>query len=108
MGLAVAFVAVALGARLRARGGTLEASGGVLGRLAARGRFGAVTIGHVILGCDSATTDALRAHERVHVRQYERWGLLFVPAYLAASAWAWTRGRDPYLDNPFEKAAHRA
>ena len=38
-----------------------------------------------------------RAHERVHVRQCETWGPLFVPAYLTASLWAVWRGRNFYL-----------
>jgi hypothetical protein len=46
-----------------------------------------------------------RRHERVHVRQYERWGPLFIPLYLGASAWALVNGRDPYCDNPFEREA---
>jgi hypothetical protein len=41
----------------------------------------------------------------VHVRQYEHWGPLFVPAYLAASLWALLRGRDPYYHNWFEMEA---
>ena len=49
-----------------------------------------------------------RAHERVHVAQCERWGIAFVPAYLAASAVVWLRGEDAYLDNPFERAAYGA
>jgi hypothetical protein len=52
--------------------------------------------------------DETRAHERVHVAQCERWGPLFVPAYLAAGAWAWARGRHPYFDNPFEREAFAA
>jgi hypothetical protein len=43
----------------------------------------------------------------VHVRQYERWGPLFVPAYLVSSLVLWLRGRDPYWDNPFEVEARR-
>jgi hypothetical protein len=50
--------------------------------------------------------DYSRRHELVHVAQYERWGPLFVPAYLACSAWMWLIGRDPYLDNPFEEEAY--
>jgi len=111
-GLAIALAAVLAGARARRIGGTLEVSGGALVeawcRLPHCGRFGAMTLGHVILAADSEIAAALRAHERVHVRQYETWGPLFVPAYLAASAWQWARGRDPYRDNPFERAAHAA
>jgi hypothetical protein len=50
--------------------------------------------------------DHCRTHELVHVRQYERWGPLFVPAYLASSAIIWLRGGDPYRDNPFEREAY--
>ena len=43
--------------------------------------------------------------ERVHVRQYERWGPFFLPAYFACSLAALARGRDAYRANPFEKEA---
>jgi hypothetical protein len=46
-----------------------------------------------------------RAHERVHVRQYERWGPLFLPSYLFLSLYMYLRGCDPYRDNPFEREA---
>jgi hypothetical protein len=65
----------------------------------------AITFGHVVLGRDRHALAATRAHERVHVRQYERWGPLFIPAYVAASAWARLRGGDGYFDNPFEREA---
>jgi hypothetical protein len=109
VGLLLALPACAAGARLRRVDGVLEVCGGRLGERAARGvgPYGvtAVTLGHVVLGCDAATLDRLRAHERVHVRQYEAWGPLFVPAYLLDSAWQWLRGRHPYRDNRFERAA---
>lgn len=70
-------------------------------------RFHAITLGHVILGTDPDTLARLRAHEQVHVRQYERWGPLFFVAYPAASAWLWLRGARPYRDNPFEVQARR-
>ena len=65
-------------------------------------RPAAMTFGHVILGVDQPTLDEWRAHERVHVAQAERWGPLFPVAYAAASAVAWERGEDPYLNNRFE------
>lgn len=65
----------------------------------------ALTLGHVILGRSAASLSRCRAHERVHVRQYDRWGPLFIPAYLLASVAAGLRGRDPYRDNPFEREA---
>ena len=51
---------------------------------------------------------SLRAHEQVHVRQYERWGLFFVPAYLVSSLWQLLRGRHIYRDNCFEREAFGA
>lgn len=71
------------------------------------GGAAAITLGHVVLGRDQSALDRTRAHERVHVRQYERWGPFFIPAYLAASFWMIVTGRDPYLENPFERAAFR-
>ena len=47
-----------------------------------------------------------RAHEMVHVRQYERWGPLLGPAYLLCSFVLWLMRRRPYLDNPFEREAY--
>jgi len=69
------------------------------------GGVAAITFGHVVLGRDGDALEWSRAHERVHVAQYERWGLLFLPAYVAASLWAFVRGGDFYLDNAFERAA---
>jgi hypothetical protein len=65
----------------------------------------AVTFGHVVLGRCPADLSRCRDHELVHVRQYERWGPFFVPAYLACSLWQWMIGRHYYLDNPFEVEA---
>lgn len=67
----------------------------------------AVTFGHTVLGRSQETLDSCRQHELVHVRQYERWGPLFVPAYLACWAWLECTGRDPYLHNPFERQARQ-
>ena len=71
-------------------------------------RFDAITLGHVILALDCLCLEAVRAHEHVHVRQYERWGALFVPAYLAASVWQGLRGGALYRDNVFEREAYAA
>ena len=65
----------------------------------------AITFGHVIIGLDHATLTHLRLHEHVHVRQYERWGVLFFPLYLASSLIQIVRRRDPYLNNCFEREA---
>mgnify|MGYP001829250890 CR=1 FL=1 len=66
----------------------------------------AMTFGHVVFGQSQAALDATRDHEHVHVRQYERWGIVFVPADLAASAYLLVRGRDAYRENPFEIEAY--
>ena len=70
-----------------------------------RGGASAMTLGHVVLARDQYLLDATRAHERVHVRQCERWGPLFIPAYLLASMVVWIRGQRAYEDNPFEREA---
>jgi hypothetical protein len=72
------------------------------------GGAAAITLGHVVLARSQDALEMTRAHERVHVRQYERWGLFLVPAYLGASVWALLRRRHPYFDNPFEREAFRA
>jgi hypothetical protein len=61
----------------------------------------AVTFGHVVLGRTPELLDATRDHEFVHVRQYERWGPFFVPAYLYHWCLLWLQGKHPYWDNPF-------
>ena len=70
-----------------------------------KGGASAMTLGHVVLGRDRDTLDLTREHERVHVRQCERWGPLFLPAYGIASLAAWMRGGSAYRDNAFEKEA---
>ncbi len=65
----------------------------------------ALTLGHVILGLDRGVLAIARDHEHVHVRQCERWGVFFVPAYLLASLRVLTRGGKAYRDNPFEQEA---
>lgn len=70
-----------------------------------RGGASAMTLGHVVIGRNAAALHQTRAHERVHVRQCERWGPFFIPAYLTMSALAWFRGRRAYEDNPFEREA---
>ena len=109
LGLLLGFVVVLAGGSMHLRQGTLEFGGGRLGRLLSRLPppccFSAFTLGHVILGTDQGALAAARAHEQVHVRQYERWGFLFVPAYLLSSLVQLLLGRRPYLDNRFEREA---
>jgi hypothetical protein len=65
-----------------------------------------MTLGQVVLSVD-ALDDATMRHEFAHVRQFERLGVFFLPAYLLASAWAALRGRHFYRDNYFEIEARR-
>ncbi len=44
-------------------------------------------------------------HERVHVRQYELWGPVFIPAYLAAAMWGLVTRTGAYDGNYFEQEA---
>ncbi len=81
--------------------------GFLLRRVPIRGGASAITLGHVVLAADEIQLERTRRHEFVHVRQYERWGPFFVPAYAANSLLAWIRGGDPYLDNAFEQQAFR-
>ena len=109
LGLASGLVLMAGGAHVRVVQGAIEFGGGTIGRaLADRTppiRFRAMTLGHVILGASPADLDAARPHEQVHVRQYERWGPFFLPAYLLSSAWQLVTGRRCYRDNYFERQA---
>ena len=65
----------------------------------------AITFGHIVAGRTPGMLDATRVHERVHVAQCERWGPLFIPAYLLASVWSWLRGTGAYQGNRFERQA---
>lgn len=70
--------------------------------------FTAITFGHLIVARRFSDLDLLRAHEHAHVRQYERWGIVFFLAYPLASLWQLLRGRRPYFDNWFEVHARLA
>ena len=109
VGVALSLVALAVGARAHIAHGCIEVGGGriarCIARLPRRCRFAAITFGHVIIGVDHATLAVVRGHEQVHVRQYERFGVLFFPLYVASSLVSLARGRDPYHDNYFEREA---
>ena len=66
----------------------------------------AMTMGHVVFGQNQACLDRTRRHERVHVRQYARWGPFFLPVYLGISLLLYALRRDGYRDNPFEVEAY--
>lgn len=109
LGLLCAGLLLVTGAGARTVDGVLEVSGGWLAsKLTHLSSFSALTLGHVVLGHSVDCLQQLRAHEHVHVRQTERWGILFIPAYLLAGAWQAICGRHAYYDNPFEREAFAA
>jgi hypothetical protein len=107
VGLLAGGLTLLTGGRSQVREGAIEFHGGFSRWLGRRWGFAAMTLGHVIVGRDPGCLDSCRDHEQIHVRQVELWGPLFLPAYLLASAWAWKRGRNYYLDNWFEVDARR-
>ncbi len=110
--LGVIFIPLAIvsGGRMRLVRGVLEIHGGFVEFflrkcIPLQGGASAMTLGHIVLGRDQHELNWTRGHERVHVRQAEIWGPLFVPAYLTASLVTWMRGQNAYMDNPFEREA---
>ena len=110
VGLTLLGIALCTGATARLVDGVVEVAGGhiarVISSLPRSRRFVAITFGHVVFGIDHAILRRVRSHEYVHVRQYERWGILFFLIYFASSVIQLFRGRDPYLDNCFEREAY--
>jgi hypothetical protein len=107
------FVPAALisGGGMQVVDGVLEVYGGLVASFLRscaplRGGASAMTLGHVVIGRSTDLLDLTRAHERVHVRQAERWGPLFIPAYLFLSLLVHIRGGRAYEDNPFEREAY--
>lgn len=112
LGAVAGLVFLCFGGQVCLVGGVAEFHGGLVGRLVAclpvGVRFSAITFGHVILAVGQAELCAVRCHERVHVRQYERWGPFFLPACGLSSLWQLLCGRRLYRDNCFEKEAYAA
>lgn len=113
LGVLAILVARASGGSVRVVDGVIEACGGWPARLLQAGfpfsgAVAALTLGHVVLGVSTDALDATRAHERVHVRQFERWGVLLLVMYPLAGLIAWWRGGHPYRDNRFEREAQAA
>ena len=96
------------GGRARRGPGIVEFHGGAVRwmLLVLPGAPLAMTLGHTVLGLDEPSLDHAQPHELVHVRQYERWGPLFIPAYLGCWFVLWLKGKDGYRDNPFEREAY--
>jgi hypothetical protein len=109
IGLAAGLLWIAFGAKVRISHGVIEVHGGRLAkRMLKTGGFAAMALGHVIIGSSPGILDQLRTHEHVHVKQAERWGILFIPAYLLAGLWQLLCGRHVYYDHPFEREAFAA
>lgn len=106
VGLAALLLALLSGGRARRVAGVLEVHGGIAAWILRRVGAAAMTLGHVVLAIDEAAHILSRSHERVHVRQCERWGPLFLPAYGLASLAAWLRGEHYYFGNRFEREAY--
>ena len=104
----IGFIGLIFGGKVQVVRGAIEFHGGIVKWLL--GRFPnnvcAMTLGHSIWGLDSNSLQRARDHEHVHVRQYERWGPFFIPAYLSSSMYMKYKGKDPYYDNPFEVEAY--
>lgn len=111
IGLAVGALGLLTGGKVQRHGRVLEFCGGAIDWMLRRltpieGGAAAMTIGHVVIGRSAYELDRCREHELVHVRQYERWGPFFLPAYFACSFYLWLVGRDFYRENPFEREAY--
>jgi hypothetical protein len=111
LGLSIGGAGLALGGKVRWRDGAFEfyegATAWFVRRLPPGPTTAGFTLGHTILGQTGTGLEQVGKHERVHVRQFERWGPIMGPAYLLSSAWMWWTGRDAYRDNPFEVEAYR-
>lgn len=106
LGLTIGTVGLLTGGGIQFKRGCIEFYGGIVESGLERLNVAGMTLGHTILGQTSNGLRIVRNHEHVHVRQYEKWGPLFLPAYLGMSAWLWCQGKDHYRLNPFEIEAY--
>lgn len=109
IGLVLASVPCLLGASGRLRRGVLEVAfsepNHALAQWLLRLPYAGITFGHVVLAPTHQLQDALRAHERAHVAQYEAWGPMFLIVYPLSSLVQVLRGRRGHADNHFEVQA---
>ena len=113
IGILVVVMAKSSGGSVQKVDGVLESAGGWPARILRRGfpfsgAVAAITLGHVVVGVSLDALSATRAHERAHVQQFERWGMLLLVLYPLAGLLALLRGGNPYRDNPFEQEARAA
>lgn len=106
VGLLLAVIPLVQGGRAKWSVGALEVTYRLrrndCGQFANRLPFRGIVFGHVIIAITAEELQRIGPHERVHVEQYERWGLLFFVAYAASSLWQLLKGRSPYWHNHFE------
>lgn len=111
VGLLLACIPLSLGGKARFKSGALEVTyrdrASDCGPRVRKLPFRGIVFGHVILAVSAEELLRIGPHERVHVAQYERWGIAFFPAYALSSFWQLLRGRHPYRDNHFEVQARR-
>lgn len=113
LGVLVVVMARSSGGSVQKVDGVLESAGGWPARILRRGfpfsgAVAAMTLGHVVVGVSLDALSATRAHERAHVQQFERWGMLLLVLYPLAGLLALLRGGNPYRDNIFELEARAA
>ena len=106
----IALPSLISGAKIKCVNGALEITGGFWVYTSKLYptllHFDAITFGHVIIAKNAGILTIWRAHEHIHVRQYCRWGVLFLLAYPLASLWQLLNKRHPYWHNPFEVEAY--
>lgn len=108
-GILVGSIGCLTGGKVQRQGCALEFHGGATNaflRYICGPWVSAITFGHTILGQNPDLLESCREHEWVHVRQYQRWGPFFGPAYLISSIIVWCQGKRAYRDNHFEREAY--
>ena len=109
IGVLIGSAGLCSGGQVRLEQGVLEFHAPLIGWLLDRlplQKALAMTLGHTVIARHQEALDVTREHERIHVRQFERWGILMGPAYLGCSLALWIKGKDAYWDNPFEREAY--
>ncbi len=111
VGLLLGVIPMALGGKAVWKRGALEVTyrqnQNSCGKFAQALPFRGIVFGHVILAVTDEELCHIGPHERVHVEQYECWGLFFFPAYALSGLWQLFRGRSPYWYNHFEVQARQ-
>lgn len=109
IGLLLAIISLPGSTSAKWNDGIFELTGGCIGKAISHWPLSAsaITIGHVIIANDEGLLILSRRHELIHVKQFEVWGPIMIPAYMVASVIAIICGKHPYKENYFEKQASR-